>query len=308
MSNIVFFGTPAFAVPALQALADSSYRPVAVVTAPDKPQGRKRILTPSPVALEAERLGIQVLKPSTLKDDAFWGQFEALGASLCVVVAYGKLIPERLLTSVPKGWLNIHPSLLPAYRGPSPIPSAILDGQTTTGVSIMLLDTEQDHGPVLATSPWNIPGTATTPECEVEIARVGAQLLLSTLPAYLNGSCSPVAQDDSKATFTKKFTREDGRIDWSQSAHAIVNRIRALGTNPGTWTTWEGKTLNIFRAHAQDRDAAAPGGVHRDGDALIVACGAGSLVLERVQLEGSTQQDIATFLRGHPSLADGMLV
>ncbi len=308
MSNIVFFGTPSFALPALRALVNSPYRPIAVVTTPDKPLGRKKTLTPSPIALEAELLGIPVLKLPTLKDDASWAQFEALKADVCIVVAYGKLIPQKYLASTRHGWLNIHPSLLPKLRGPSPVATAIQRGISDSGVSIMLLDDQQDHGPILAQRAWTIAPTLATPEAEREVSELGAQLLLDVLPRYLTSEITPRPQNDTEATFTKKFTREDGRINWNLPAQDILNHIRALGYNPGTWTTWDGKTLNVVRAHVSQKPATTPGNVDARGPELRISCADTHIAIDELQLEGSTRQNAADFLRGRSAIDGACMV
>lgn len=285
--RIVFFGTPAFAVPTLRKLHADGWPIAAVVTAPDKPLGRKQVLTPSPVKTVATELGLPALTPATLKDDSFFAAFENLKPDLCVVVAYGKLIPQKYLDVPRLGFVNVHPSLLPAYRGPSPIQSAILNGDTATGVSIMLLDAEMDHGPVLAQEPWTIPSGFDAGVAEDELSRIGADLMARTLTEYANDTVIPRPQNHAAATFTKKFTREDGKLDFSQPTAAINNRIRALGANPGTWTRLSarqaavnGKILNILSAHVTDN----------------------KLVPDRVQLEGGKPMDWESFLRGHPGI------
>jgi methionyl-tRNA formyltransferase len=307
--RICFFGTPLFAVPALRALASHGWPLAAVITAPDKPVGRRMLLTPSPVKTAAQELGIPVLTPQTLKDDDFFTAFSELRPDVCVVVAYGKLIPERYLKVPRLGFLNIHPSLLPAYRGPSPIQGALLDGCASTGVSLMLLDNEMDHGPVLTQIPWVIPGGADYPFCEDMLSRQGAQLLVDTLPGYIQGTIVPVPQDHALATTTAKFTRQDGCLDWTQSASRINDRIRALASNPGTWTLWEGKTLNILHAHIVTE--AVPthpiGTVFSHAGMVCVSCGDGALALETVQLEGSTRQSVRDFVNGRPTFIGALL-
>lgn len=307
--RICFFGTPLFAVPALRALASAGWPIAAVVTAPDKPVGRRMLLTPSPVKTAAVELGLPVLTPATLKDDAFFASFSELRPDLCVVVAYGKLIPEQYLKLPRLGFLNIHPSILPAYRGPSPIQGALLDGCASTGVSLMLLDNEMDHGPVLAQAPWTIPGGADYPFCEDMLSRQGAQLLIDTLPGYIHGTVLPVPQNHALATTTVKFVRADGRLDWTQPAARINDRIRALGANPGTWTTWEEKSLNILHAHVITE--AIPthplGAVFSHADMVCVSCGTGALALEKVQLEGSTRQSARDFVNGRPAFIGAVL-
>ncbi len=275
MLKIVFFGTPEFAVQSLKKLVANGYELLATVTSPDKPLGRKQILTPSPVKTVATELELPVFTPTTLKDDNFFETFKNLNPDVCVVVAYGKLIPKRYLDVPRLGFVNVHPSLLPAYRGASPIQSAILDGCAATGISIMLLDEEMDHGPVLAQKTYDIPADAYFRQIEKELASLGSELLVETLEKPF----TPKEQNHEQATFTKKFTREDGKIDWSQPAISIYNRIRALSTNPGTWTTLNGKILNISSAHIADN----------------------KVIPDIVQLEGGKPMDWQSFLRGHPN-------
>ena len=241
--KIIFFGTPQFAVPSLRALHAAGWPITLVVTAPDKPTGRKQTLTPSPVKVAALELGLPV---ASAIDDA--------RADLGVIVAYNKIIPQSVLDRFPLGVINVHPSLLPKYRGPSPIQSALLNGETETGVSIMQIDAEVDHGPVLATERWQIPPGADYPTCEAALAQLGAELLVRTLEA----NPAPQPQDHAAATFTKKFTREDGRIDWSRPETEIANKVRALNPNPGTWTTWSGKTLNVLGPDTVQLDGGKP--------------------------------------------------
>ena len=307
--RVVFFGTPLIAVSSLRRLHADGWPVAMVVTAPDKPVGRKLMLTPSAVKTAAEELELPVRTPMNLKDEEFWREFSELRPDICIVVAYGKLLPKRYLDVPRLGFVNVHPSLLPAYRGPSPIQTAMLDGCASTGVSLMLLDEDMDHGPLLTTEPWTIPAGLDAPAATDELGRLGADLLARTLPGYVAGAVTPAPQDHTQATFTKKFERVDGRLDWTQPANRIGDRIRALAANPGTWTTFNDKTLNIFHAHVAD-DALpgnAPGTVFLHGTSVAVATGAGALILETVQLEGSTRMDAAAFVRGRPSFVGAKL-
>jgi methionyl-tRNA formyltransferase len=306
---LVFFGTPRFAVPSLRVLVAHGWPVSLVVTAPAKPVGRRMIETPSPVALTAEELGIPVRTPATLKDDAFLREFTDLRPELCVVVAYGKLIPASLLTVPRHGFVNVHPSLLPAYRGPSPIQAAILDGAEETGVSIMLLDDQMDHGPVLAVERWRIPAGFDAPACTDVLSRMGAELLASALDRYVAGTITAVPQDDARATFTKKFVRADGRLDWGLPAPSIANRIRALASNPGTWTMWDATTLAIHAARpaADIAGSFPPGTVFRRGPDVCVATGEGHLVLETIQREGGRAMAAHLFANGHPTFVGSVV-
>lgn len=304
---IIFFGTPAFAVPALRALVAAGWPIALVVTAPDKPVGRSQAPTPSPVKSVAHQLGLAIATPATLKDDMFFEQFESLHPQLCVVVAYGNIIPARYLNLPRLGFVNVHPSLLPHYRGAAPIQQAILDGVEKTGVSIMRIDEQVDHGPVLAQEEWRVPSGFGYPECESELARLGGTLLADTLVAYVAGTVTPSIQDDAAATFTKKFQRIDGKLDWNQPAGALHNQVRALNPSPGTWTTWKGKTFNITATQLLQGFPQTPGTIILQDGQVGVVCGEGALALERVQLEGGKPMDVATFINGHSDFVGSQL-
>lgn len=295
--RIIFFGTPEFAVPALRMLHAHAFDIAAVVTAPDKPIGRKAILTPTPVKAAAQEFDLTVFTPEKLSE--IKEQLAARAPDVGIVVAYGKIIPQSVLDLFPKGVLNIHPSDLPEYRGPSPIQSAILDGKSATKISLMLLDAEMDHGPIIAKEEWIIPPDADYLFCEYELAHRGAELLVKTLPGYVDGTLAPQSQDHDHATYTHKFKREDGRLEWILPAEQIHNRIRALAANPGTWTAWAGKTINVFKAHVTDAPASPPGTVLRHDGELTIACGSRALVIEEVQIEGGKRQSGKDFLNGH---------
>jgi len=245
--KIIFFGTPDFAMPVLEALTKNGYN-------------------------------VSRFQPQSLRDERVFEEFKSLQPDLCIVAAYGKILPARYLEIPKYGFLNVHPSLLPKYRGPSPVQTAILNGDTETGASIMIVDQEIDHGPVLASAPYQIPDSKQNTEIVEEIFRLGAQLLIDILPKYLNKEIKPVEQDHSQATFTKMFSREDGRINWSESGDKIYNRIRALNPEPGTWTKWNGKIINIKKAELCD----------------------GKINIKTIQMEGKKDMSFEEFLRGQP--------
>ena len=276
--KIVFFGTSEFAVPALKELVTNGYELMAVVTMPDQPSGRKKVLTPSPVKVVSKKLCLKVLQPPKLKDDTFFEEFLALKPDFCVIAAYGKIIAERYITTPKYGFLNIHPSLLPKYRGPTPIQAAILNGDSETGVIIMQIDKEMDHGPILKQTTYNLQPTTTYQEAHDELAELGAKLLVETIPKIISGEIKPQEQDHNQATYCKIFTRKDGKIDWARSPQEIYNQIRALNPEPGTWTTWYDKVLNIKKAILVD----------------------GKLSLTTIQLEGRKETSMFDFLSGHP--------
>jgi len=304
--TIIFFGTPEFAIPALQSLIEHGHTPV-VVTAPDKPQGRKKILAASPVKAVAEASHCTVLTPETMNDVR--ALVKSISPDICIIIAFGKIIPADILAIPKYGFVNIHPSLLPKYRGPSPIQTALLNGENQTGVSFMVIDEKVDHGPVIATAPYDIPPDAYYSDVERDLSLLGAELLLKTLPLYLESSSTPVAQDDAEATETKKFTLDDGKISWRRPAEMIFNQIRALSHEPSVWTLWNGKVLKIFKArilHAVPGNEI-PGAVVQFGSDVSVRTGSQYLLLEKIQLQGSRPMTAADFCSGHPDFIGSTL-
>lgn len=276
--KIIFFGSFQYAIPALEQLVKTGYEITAVVTNPDSLQERKKELTPTPVKLAAQKLGLNILQPEKLRNNQeFLEILKSLNPDLNIVVAYGKIIPKEIIELPKHGTINIHPSLLPAYRGPSPIQSAILNGEKETGVTIMQIDEEVDHGAILSQAKYQIHPDAYLPQVTQELFQLGAELLIKTIPDWLEGKIVPQPQDHSQATFTKKFSWENGRIDWNQSTEKIYNQIRALNPEPGTWTTLNGKILKILKAE-----------IGEDGKILP----------QDVQLEGKKAMPFQDFLRG----------
>ena len=264
--KIVYFGTPNFAVPALKLLIEGGYNISAVFTG----QG--------PISTIAQEHKIKIFKPNSLKkDEQAFEEFKSLNPDLCIVAAYGKIIPQKFLDIPRHGFINIHPSLLPKYRGPSPIQTSILNGDKETGVSVMVIDAEVDHGPLLGQITHNLQPKIYYNEAEKELAEVGAKLLLETLPKYLNSELQPKEQDHEQATFTKMFERGDGKINWSESGDKIYAQIRALNPEPGTWTVWKNKVINIKKAEL-------------DGDKIKI---------KTIQMEGKKEMPFEEFLRGH---------
>jgi len=311
--KIIFFGTPEFSVPAFKFLIENDYRIIAAVTAPDKPVGRKQMLVSPPIKILAQQNNTPVFQPSSLKKDTeFLQKFKELKPDLCVIVAYGKIIPKDYLNLPKYGFVNIHPSLLPKYRGPSPIQSAILNGETETGVSIMLADEEVDHGPILNSNKQQATSNKSYKEIAKELAELGAKLLIETLPGYIGGAIKPKPQNHSEATFTKMFSREDGKISWPQTAEQIYNQIRALNPEPGTWTTWNGRILNIIETELARKgnhctDDLPPGKIKIVDNQIAVKTSKCYLVIKSLQLEGGKEMDAKSFLRGHSDFASSQL-
>lgn len=288
--KIIFFGTSSFAVPALKALREEGHEICAVVTMPDQPAGRKQVLTAPPVKIAAQELELKVVQPRRLgrgsdtssSEPTFNWELEIGHAPLGVVAAYGNIIPQAILDIFPHGILNIHPSLLPKYRGPSPIQTAIMNGDQVMGVTIMKLDKGMDTGPMLAQVKFHPAADENFTEIHDKLAALGAELLIETIPEYIANRLKPQPQEDSQATITKMLTREDGRIDWSKSPQEIYNLIRALNPEPGTWTTFQDKILNIKEARIMNQESN------------------GELEITKLQLEGKKETSFKDFLNGYP--------
>ncbi len=253
----VFFGTPRFAEIILERLLRADMPPVALVCNPDRPTGRKKVITPPPtkrlvLSRGAENSRIKIFQPEKL-DEYFIGELAALGVDFFLVAAYAKIIPRAVLDVPRLGVIGVHPSLLPKYRGASPIQSAILNGERETGVTLYLMDTKMDHGPILAHDAIPVDSLKTN-YCELEekLANLGAALLIKTLPAFVGGKLMPEAQNEREATYTKKFATEDGFVDGTkESPEEIVRKINALTPEPGVWTVRNGKRVKLLKAEVR---------------------------------------------------------
>jgi len=231
--KIIFLGTPEFGAIILEGLIKNNYSPVLVITAPDKPVGRKQILTSPPVKKIAEKYNITVTQPEKIKEAAI--EIKNLNPDLIICAAYGQIIPKEILEIPKHGCLNIHPSLLPKYRGASPIQTVILNGDKETGVTIILMDEKMDHGPIIDQTKYKIPDDINHKELDSALAKQGAHLLVKTLPKWINGEIEAKTQDESNATYTKVLKKEDGKIEWKKSAEEIERQIRAFCPWPGTF-------------------------------------------------------------------------
>ncbi len=289
--RIAFFGTPAFAVPTLDALLASAHDVVGVVTQPDRPRGRGQQVTESPVKAVARAAGVPVLQPTRLKDAEFLDAFRAWHADLGVVAAYGRILPQALLDIPPRGLINVHASLLPEWRGASPIQRAVLAGATVTGVTIMRVVLALDAGAMLARVEVPIAPDDTSGSLESRLAVAGADLLIEVVDRLGRGEViAEVPQDDTQATLAPRIEKQDGLIDWARPARALEWHVRGMQPWPGAFTFVDGQRLVVREAAVDDRPAGGvqPGGlVAADGDALVLACGADStLRVLRVQPEG----------------------
>ncbi|MFY9457327.1 MAG: methionyl-tRNA formyltransferase [Candidatus Spechtbacterales bacterium] len=303
--NIVFFGTPEFAKIILERLIQKGYKPISVVTQPDQPVGRKQIMTPPPVKVLAEQKKIPVMQPEKL-DKAVIRKLQTTNYQLAIVAAYGKIIPKKIL-GIPKyGALNVHPSLLPRWRGPSPIQYAILNGDKETGVTIMLMDEEIDHGDIVSSIRYQVSREETAGELSQKLAEIGADLLIDTIPKWVAGEIQPEAQDHKKASYSKILTKEDGHIDWAKSAEEIECQIRAFTPWPGSFTFWNNKRLNIVNGNVSSLPLSQqlpPGQTFiTQNRQLAVQTGSGIFVIDRVQLGGKNEITSREFLLGHKEI------
>lgn len=298
--RVVFFGTPEPASVALDALLDSRHDVIAVVTQPDRPKGRSGRAVPSPVKERALAAGLPVLQPET-PHPGFARSLADLAPDVCTVVAYGHILPPEVLAVPPRGFVNVHFSLLPRYRGAAPVQRAVMAGETETGVTTLLLEPSLDTGPILLVTREPIAPDDTSGTVMDRLAHRGGQLLTDTLDAIEAGRLSPRSQDAALATAAPKIKPEEGSIDWSRPAKGIADRVRALNPAPGAYTSYRGKRLKVWRASARAGSGnAQPGAVVAVGrEGFAVATGDGVLELHEVQLEGSKRLAAGDFVRGH---------
>ena len=293
-------GTPDFAVPSLAALNESGHRVVAVVTQPDRPKGRGRVLTPPPVKDKAVRYGIPVLQPETVRTDAFHRQMKELAPDLFVVVAFGQLLPPSLLAIPAIGSINVHASLLPHYRGAAPIHWAIINGDRETGVTTMMMDKGMDTGDILLTERTLIAADETTADLHDRLSTMGARLLLETLKKLRDGTLTRTPQDHDQATYAPMLKKRDGEIDWSQPAEKIERRIRGVTPWPGAFTFSEGTRLKIFKASVLKREVSVPPGTILEcfpGE-LHIATGKWAIAVQEIQEASGKRLSIDDFLCG----------
>ncbi|HEY3083133.1 MAG TPA: methionyl-tRNA formyltransferase [Chloroflexota bacterium] len=307
-ARLAFLGTPAFAVPSLRRLVEAGHEVRLVVTQPDRPAGRGRTPTASPVKLEAERLGLALFQPERLSTPEGIERLVACGAELGVVAAYGEILSRDLLAALPRGFVNVHPSLLPRLRGATPIPTAILLGLEQSGVTVMRVSPGVDAGPILAQVGEPIREDDTGETLSGRLSDLGADLLVEALPRWLEGRIAPRPQEGRLATYSERLGREDGRADWTRPAIELWRRCRAFQPWPGLYTTWDGRRLKLLEvAPLPSRGSQPPGQVfvHREG--LAVACGTGALLLRRLQPEGRGAMTAEELARGQRAFRSARL-
>ena len=297
--RIVFFGTPDFAVPSLQALLAGDDAVVGVVCQPDRPAGRGQQLSAPPVKVVAVQAGVPVLQPEKVRTAAFLDELRQWAPDLIVVAAYGRILPKPVLELPPHGCINVHASLLPKYRGAAPIQWAMLRGEVETGVTIMQMNEGMDTGDIRLQRATPIGAEETYGALQARLAVLGAEALREALVRLKAGTLPRVPQRDADMTLAPMLSKEDGRIDWSQAAVDIARGVRALHPWPSAFTVLDGKLLKIHRAHPTAVPGAATVGTVVGVDAgIAVATGAGTLVLDEVQLEGRKRLSAAEFARG----------
>jgi len=289
--KIVFLGTPEFSSIILDKLIENNYKPILVVTAPDKPVGRKNIITAPITKILAEKHKIPVLQPSKIKD--LKTEIENLKPDLGIVVAYKQIISKDILDIPKYGFLNIHPSLLPKYRGPAPIQTAILNGDKQTGTTIILIDDKIDHGKIVSSASYQMPNNITFEELSRELAEISAELLIQTIPKYINQKIQPKAQNESKVSFTKIIKKENGEIDWSKSAQEIEKQIRAFDPWPGSFFFLKKKDkkirIKILKAYISKSE---------NSEKISMKCKKDYLIIEKLQQAGKKPLSAEEFKKG----------
>jgi methionyl-tRNA formyltransferase len=301
--RIVFMGSPEFSVPTLRRIAEH-YTVVGVVTQPDRPAGRGRVLTPPPVKVLALALGIEVVQPEKLREPEVQARLQAWAPDLIVVTAFGQILRKSVLELPPHGCINVHASLLPRWRGAAPIQAAILYGDSHTGATIMRMDPGIDTGPILSQQSMEILPDDTAGTLGERMAEAGADLLIQTLPGYLDGTIQPQVQDETLATYAGMLTKEEGLLDFSHPAAILERRVRAFNPWPGVFMDWQGQPLKIHRARVQQEPAKQPGQRAIIEDLPAVGTASGWLILEEVQPAGKRPMLGKDFLRGSRQWAE----
>jgi methionyl-tRNA formyltransferase len=305
--RIVFMGTPEFAVPSLEALLKSDDRVVGIVTQPDRPRGRGQRLSPSPVKVIAQRQNIPLLQPTKMKDPSFMAELSGWKPDVIAVAAFGRILPPTILSLPSRGCINVHGSLLPKYRGAGPIQWALINGETETGITTMLMDEGMDTGAMLLQATMAIGPDDTAGSLSSRLADLGGRLLVKTLAQLKAGTLTPRPQDHGQATLAPLLKKEDGAVNWTMSATSIANRIRGLTPWPGAYTFLKTDRWTIARSVALDEATTlAPGQIIAlTKDAIHVATGKGVLAIRELQPANGRRMPVAQYLAGHP-LQTGM--
>ncbi|GKV64241.1 MULTISPECIES: methionyl-tRNA formyltransferase [Sporosarcina] len=300
MTKIIFMGTPQFSVPVLTMLHEEGYEILAVVTQPDRPVGRKRVLTPPPVKEEAVRLGLPVIQPEKLKGSAELQEIINLQPELIVTAAFGQLLPNELLDAPKLGCINVHASLLPKYRGGAPIHQSVMDGEKETGVTIMYMAEKLDAGDIISQVSLPIEETDDTGSMFDKLSEAGTILLKETLPSIVNGTNERKVQDETQVTFARNISREQERINWTNSARSIYNQVRGLHPWPVAYTKFADDQVKIWWGQTEEQiSEAAPGEIiGLEKDRIIVQTGDGAFAITDLQPAGKKRMTATVFLNG----------
>ena len=306
MTKIVFMGTPAFSAPILKMLVEEGHTILSVVTQPDRPVGRKKILTPTPVKEQALELGLPVYQPEKLKDPEQAQKILDLKPDLIVTAAFGQILPTAILEAPTLGAINVHASLLPEYRGGAPIHQAIIDGKKETGVTIMYMVDRLDAGDIISQTTVPIEEADHTGSMFEKLSTAGMGLLKETLPSIIDGSNPRIPQDEERVTFARNISRDQERIDWSKSAREIYNQVRGLHPWPVAFTTYDGANVKLWWTEIADSQKnGAPGEIlELAKDAIIIQTGDGALAIKELQPAGKKRMTAEDYLRG-PKLQAG---
>jgi methionyl-tRNA formyltransferase len=305
MAQIVFMGTPDFAMPTLRALIQH-HQVIGVVTQPDRPAGRNRQIQPSPIKQVALEAGIPVLQPEKLRRTEAIDELKQWKPDAYVVTAFGQILPQAVLDFPPYGSINVHASLLPRWRGAAPIHAAIRAGDAESGVTIMKMDAGLDTGPMLSQRAITLTADETGQSLHDKLSLVGAELLIDTLPDYFSGAITSQAQDESSVTYAPQIEKEEGQIDWTQSATYIERLVRAFTPWPGTFTTWNGQQIKIHSG-AVTSGKAKPGLVVETPAGIAVGTGEGLFLLKQIQLAGRKAMPVEDFVKGQATFVGGPL-
>lgn len=308
MTKVVFMGTPDFSVPVLRRLLEDGYDVIAVVTQPDRPVGRKKILTPPPVKVEALNQGIPVYQPEKIRRKAELAEILALEPDLVVTAAFGQILPNELLESPKYGCINVHASLLPELRGGAPIHYAILQGKPKTGITIMYMAEKLDAGDILTQGEVFITEEDNVGTLHDKLSKIGAELLSDTLPKLLNGELTPIPQEDEKATFAPNIKREKEKINWSKSGEDVYNHIRGLHPWPVAYTTWKNTVIKVWQSEKlANQKSDIPGkviAIHKDG--IVVSSGNETAIkITELQPAGKKRMPAEQYLRGSEMISVG---
>ncbi len=297
--RVLFMGTPDFAVPSLEAIAEAGHEIAAAVSQPDRPKGRGHKMQPTDIKIAAQKIGVPVYQPETLKNNAFLGTLKELEPDIIVVAAYGKILPGYILDYPKYGCINVHGSLLPKYRGAAPIQRCIINGDKTTGVTTMYMERELDTGDIILKEEVEIGENETAGELFDRLALLGGKLIVKTIEVLENGTAPRIKQDDEAATYAPMLEKSTGHIDWTKTSEEIINLIRGVNPWPIAYSEYKGEIMKIFKASASDGDGVPGEVLGVRGKMPEIACRGGSVLIEELQMRGGKRMSAESYLNGH---------